>query len=91
MFSLDREQSLKVDHWIKTVIYPQVLARQEQCESIRDLIFTDSKGVRHPYLGAIGGGVTYSFCPTSLGTITKVNWNDGTLNETLDVTDYDSW
>lgn len=37
--------------------------------------------------GAIGGSTTYSFTPTSLGTIFKVTHFD----EELDLTDYDSW
>lgn len=89
MFSLDHGQSLKVSHWLKSEIYPKVVARQEQSEELRKMIITDENGAKHPYLGAIGGGLTYSFSPTSLGTVTKVTWNDGTLDETLDVTDFD--
>lgn len=91
MFSLDREQALKVDAWLKNEIYPQVIARQEQHPELKDKIFTDERGVRHPYLGAIGGGITYQFTPTSLGTVTKVIWDDGVLKEELDVSDYDMW
>lgn len=40
-----------------------------------------------PYGGAIGGTVTLSFTPTSIGTVIKVTcWG-----ETLDITDYGSW
>lgn len=42
-----------------------------------------------PYYGAIGGALTYSFTPTSIGTVEKV-FHSGTKQE-LDVTDYDSW
>jgi hypothetical protein len=39
--------------------------------------------------GAIGGTLTYSFTPTTLGTIVKATNN---LNgETIDLSDYDSW
>ncbi len=42
-----------------------------------------------PYYGAIGGGLTYQFTPTGLGTVLKVT--EALTGETLDVTDYDSW
>lgn len=38
--------------------------------------------------GAIGGGMTYSFTPTGLGTIVKVQCGCG---DSFDVTDYDNW
>jgi len=41
------------------------------------------------YSGAIGGRFTYSFTPTSLGTIVKVK--DGLDDTTIDLTDYESW
>ena len=40
------------------------------------------------YYGAIGGSLTYSFSPTSIGTIIKVSHVNG--NE-LDVSDYQDW
>lgn len=40
-----------------------------------------------PYFGAIGGGVTYSFTPTGMGTIFVVKYG----NETIDLTDYNEW
>lgn len=41
------------------------------------------------YTGAIGGRLTYSFTPTSLGIIEKVF--DSVTNDELDVTEYDLW
>ena len=38
--------------------------------------------------GAIGGRMTYSFTPTTLGTVTKVKCSCG---EERDLTDYDGW
>ena len=40
------------------------------------------------YMGAIGGGFTYSFIPTSLGCVVTFKCVCG---EVLDLTDYDSW
>lgn len=41
------------------------------------------------HCGAIGGAITYSFTPTSLGTIVKLH--DSVTGEELDLTDYLSW
>lgn len=40
------------------------------------------------YSGAIGGGSTYIFTPTSLGVVTKYKCKCGDI---LDVTNYDIW
>lgn len=40
------------------------------------------------YAGAIGGKLTYSFTPNSLGMVTKVTCACG---DEVDVTDYDEW
>lgn len=42
-----------------------------------------------PYYGACGGALTYSFTPTSIGTVLTVT--HGVTKEKLDLTDYDSW
>jgi hypothetical protein len=40
-----------------------------------------------PYGGAIGGHITYSFTPTSIGTVVKIHC----IGEELDVTEYETW
>ncbi len=42
-----------------------------------------------PYYGAIGGGLTYMFTPTGLGTIKTVV--EAHTGEKLDLTDYDGF
>jgi hypothetical protein len=42
-----------------------------------------------PYYGAIGGALTYSFTPTSLGTVVKVK--HGFTDAEIDLSDYDQW
>lgn len=63
MFRLDRDQSEKLDAWMR------------EHEDV--------------YTGAIGGRYTYSFTPTSLGTVVKVY--DAITKETIDLSDYDTW
>ena len=43
------------------------------------------------YSGASGGRWTYTFTPTSLGTVIKVIDNLITEDNELDLTDYDIW
>lgn len=45
------------------------------------------KGI--PYAGAIGGGLSYIFTPTSIGTSVRVK--SAFTNNELDVTDYGEW
>ena len=41
------------------------------------------------YYGATGGAFTYSFTPTSLGTVMKVK--HGLTNNEIDLTEYSEW
>jgi hypothetical protein len=41
-----------------------------------------------PYYGAIGGSMTYSFTPTNIGTVVKVEHATGAV---LDISDYEHW
>lgn len=41
----------------------------------------------YPYTGAIGGAISYTFNPTSVGVGVSVN----AFGESADVTDYDRW
>ena len=48
---------------------------------------TDMERPGVAYYGAIGGGYTYSFTPTGLGTVVKVR--NGLTGDVLDITDYE--
>ena len=41
--------------------------------------------------GAIGGRVSYTFTPTSLGQIVKVKCACGSEDSEVDLTDYENW
>jgi hypothetical protein len=46
-----------------------------------------TNGGKFPYMGAIGGELTYLITYTSIGTQIEVKY----LDEQLDITDYSSW
>ena len=86
-FQLTPEQSLKLGIWLKDQ-HVELAKRQWQIPEIRKHMVDESV----PYLGAIGGGLTYEFTPTSLGTVTNVYFCRGTVFESkIDLTDYDEW
>lgn len=58
-------------------------------QSSKVLEFMSLQSGDKAYEGSIGGRFTYSFTPTSLGTVTKVR--DNISGEELDVTDYGAW
>jgi len=83
-FSLDAEQSERYQEWEK---------EQDAKVRARQLESTDSSTAKMAecgaYYGTIGGGYTFTFTPTGLGTVVKVK--NCVTGEELDLTDYDSW
>ena len=74
MFSLDKEQNKKLVEFMRHV----------------EKIYRNQHGLSEDeeiYLGSIGGGMTYSFTPTSIGCVVKVEY----LGHEIDLSDYDSW
>jgi hypothetical protein len=86
MFKLEPGDYDKINTWLKTVVYPPIVAKQKLDPDTAAMIWKDADGNEMPYLGAIGGGLTYSFTPTSIGLIAIVEFYTG---EKLDLTDYD--
>ena len=79
MFQLTKEQWEKFEAW-----------KDEQDRKVME----SQKGtdLEHPgeaYYGAAGGAYTYSFTPTGIGCVVKVT--NGATNDTIDLSDYDSW
>ena len=85
MFSLTQEQQLKIHAWHQDVVYPAIIKEQSEFEA--SMGSRDESGNPIPYFGAIGGGTTYKFTPTSLGVVVQVE-SGGLI---LDVTNYDEW
>ena len=88
-FELSAKQLAKVQDWLVNEVYPPIIKRQRNDPSCDPWLPPDAK---EPYMGAIGGGVTYSFTPTSIGMAVNATFGKGTKNEqSLDLTDYDEW
>lgn len=87
-FEVTQGQKDTIREWLDEVIYPAAIAKQK-LEHPNDEAYKISWEMGVPYCGAIGGDVKYTFSPTGLGDglVVSTCWND----ETLNVTDYDSW
>ena len=86
-FEVDEETTRKIEDWIDGV-YSKLIEEQKRDPKLAcDMFARDCWRSGVPYLGAIGGGVTYMFSPTSLGTVIKVSC----IEEEKDFTDYGSW
>lgn len=89
-FSLDSDQQAKLNAFLKEQ-YAKLVEAQKGTDAEQHHV-TGEDGTVYPYLGAVGGGCTYEFSPTSLGTVCKVTFAAGTkFAATIDLTDYDSW
>lgn len=86
-FQLTLEDHKKIDEWLYGTVYPATLKEQGKDPSKVMWHTEDEEGRVYPYFGAIGGDLTYSFTPTSIGTIIKVE----SCGHELDLTDYESW
>lgn len=86
-FEVTEEQTKQIKHWLRKVVYPAVVAKQKETNKAPTMFHRDCWIQGIPYEGAIGGGLSYCFSPTSLGDVLVVKYNEHELN----VTDYESW
>lgn len=86
-FQVTPEEESKIDKWLRETVYPPILEEQRKDPHLASLHFEDEEGYTYPYFGAVGGDLTYSFRPTSIGTIFTVK----SCGHELDLTDYESW
>jgi hypothetical protein len=87
IFEIDAEQLAKIAVWNKEMD-KKAIEQQRAKMNVTDFADLTLDG-QHPYTGAIGGSLTYSFTHTSIGLVVKVH--HALTGETLDVTDYASW
>lgn len=92
-FIVSVEDQNKIDAWLKTKVYPPIIERQRREAAAGERLSSHEwlwdKG--YPYEGACGGGLTYEFTPTSIGTIFKVRYKTFNEDVELDLTDYESF
>jgi len=87
-FELDAEQMTKLKAWAEQ--QDQIALEQQKRDlTVKSAFVAACHEAGHPYYGATGGVLTYSFTPTSLGVIAKVchGWTEAEI----DLTDYESW
>lgn len=87
-FELSVEQQAQVDAWLRETVYPEVIAKQREEFKVHTPFMEYSWDAGFPYEGASGGGLTYEFTPTGLGTVVRVTY---TKDYTLDISEYDLW
>lgn len=87
IFEIDAQQMAQINAW-REQMDKKAIEQQRAKMSAEDFSDLTLDG-QYPYTGAIGGGLTYSFSDTSIGTVVKVH--HALTDETLDVTDYASW
>ncbi len=61
---------------------------EDELKTLKELVCEHGRLCTVKGSGAIGGRLTYTFTPTNMGYITKVECCCG---EVFDLTDYDSW
>ncbi len=69
MFTVNVAEQAVIDEWVQS-LQPEILAIQRRSRGLDDV--SNLLGEDEVYYGAVGGGLTYSFLPTSLGNILTV-------------------
>lgn len=87
VFTVSYADYKKIEKWLTEEIFPKIIAEQKKTFENPDEFIQQSWDLGYPYTGAIGGGLTYHFSPTGLGTAFTVTY----LEHELDLTDYASW
>lgn len=91
VFTITDTEMEKLNTWLNE---QDALAIENQKETIKEddpsyQWYRSCWDEGYPYTGAIGGGLTYSFSPTSIGMVVKVHY--ALTGATVDLTDYDLW
>ena len=86
-FSVSDEEHKQIEEWLITTVYPEIIKKQKETMTNPSPFVIEIWNQGFPSEGAIGGGVTYTFTPTSLGVVFKVIY--GSFE--LDLTKYDEW
>lgn len=79
-FRINVAEQAVINEWVES-LRPEIMALQGKD--------ADPLGMNEPYYGAVGGGLTYSFIPTGLGTIIIVK--ESITGKELNVSDALDW
>lgn len=88
-FQLDESQQATLSKWIDEQNAKAIEIQKQDPENHKSAAFQLMWSLGQPYTGAVGGAVTYSFTPTSIGTIINVEYDVGCYQAKIDLTDYD--
>ena len=84
-FELSQKQAKKALEFIEQC---QKEHLEEQRKTMSEKEFDNlTCGGKYPYTGAIGGGATYKFTPTSLGVLVSLSYFD----KEICLTDFNEW
>jgi hypothetical protein len=91
-FELTADQISKYNAWVleqntKAVIKQKALVLPREEPFIH--LYRECWAYNEPYYGAIGGSDTFSFTPTSIGMVVKVE--NSYTGDKLDLTKYEDW
>lgn len=89
IFQLNDDQLAKIETWKKEQNLAAVEKQKENPPDVPKDLLEQFWANGYPYGGAIGGELTYSFSPTSIGVQAEVI--HAFTGEILDVTEYHTW
>ncbi len=86
-FLITPEQQKKALKWLHSEVYPKVIEQQKERFKQPDPMIALCWAEGYPYEGAIGGGISYEFSPTSVGMVVRMRYGEFVL----DLTEYGDW
>jgi hypothetical protein len=88
-FKIGSKDQALISAWLEKHVYPAVIKKQKKSAQMHENVFAHASWeCGYPYEGAIGGGLSYEFTPTSIGSCFIVRYGE---EYELNLTDYDSW
>ena len=88
-FQLTADQIVKLDNWLDIQTANAIAKQKADPPNVPIELLEACWENGYPYSGAIGGSLTYSFTPTSLGV--SVTVTDAHTKQSIDLSDYEDW
>lgn len=86
-FEISSTQRERISQWHES-IKDEIIRHQRATMNPVDFDINTSSG-SHPYYGAIGGGLTYSFTPTGVGVVVVVT--EHSTRKSINVSEFEKW